>query len=227
MSKARWAARLPLALWPLGIAAEVTAFVFLFRDSADVTLVDVVNRSVGGSFVFCGLIAWQLRRDSRIGPLMTLTGFLFLAEAVLSGVDSSVAYTVSQWAGNWWTPVFAALVLSFPSGRLSSRIDWTVVGAFAFGGVVLQLVWLFFLPFPPGKENVFLLSADADAAHTIDRFEASWNATVGLTLAVVGITRWWRAAPPLRKLLLPALAGSLTALALVIQVYYDVVTGTF
>jgi signal transduction histidine kinase len=227
MSKARWAARLPLALWPLGIAAEVTAFVFLFRDSADVTVVDVVNRSVGGSFVFCGLIAWQLRRDSRIGPLMTLTGFLFLSEAVLSGVDSSVAYTLSQWAGNWWTPVFAALVLSFPSGRLSSRIDWAIVGAFAFGAVVLQLVWLFFLPFPPGKENVFLISADPDLANVIDRFEASFNATVGLALAVIAIGRWLRAAPPLRRLLLPTLAGGVTALILVVTIYYDVVTGEF
>jgi signal transduction histidine kinase len=227
MSRARWAARLPLALWPLGIAAEVTAFVFLFRDSADVTVVDVVNRSVGGSFVFCGLIAWQLRRDSRVGPLMTLTGFLFLSEAVLSGVDSSVAYTVSQWAGNWWTPVFAALVLSFPSGRLSSRIDWAIVGAFTFGAVVLQLVWLFFLPFPPGKENVFLISADPGLANVIDRFEASFNATVGLALAVIAIARWVRAAPPLRRLLLPTLAGGVTALILVVTIYYDVVTGEF
>jgi signal transduction histidine kinase len=227
MRQAPWAARLPLLLWPLAIAAEVTAFVFLFRDSAHVTAVDIVNRSVGGSFVACGLIAWQRRRDSRIGPLMTLTGFVFLSEAVLSGVDSSVAYTVSQWSGNWWTPVFAALVLSFPSGRISSRVDWAIVGAFAFGAVVLQLVWLLFLPFPPGKENVFLISPDADLANVIDRFEASFNATVGLALGVLAISRWLRAAPPLRRLLLPTLAGGITALILITQVYYDLVTGEF
>ena len=227
MRQAPRAARLPLLLWPLGIAAEVTAFVFLYRDSADVTVVDVVNRSVGGSFVFSGLIAWQLRRDSRVGPLMTLTGFVFLSEAILSGVDSSVAYTLSQWAGNWWTPLFAALVLSFPSGRLSSRIDWAIVGAFTFGAVVLQLVWLFFLPFPPGKENVFLISADPDLANVIDRFEASFIATVGLALAVIATSRWLRAAPPLRRLLLPTLAGGVTALILVVTIYYDVITGEF
>jgi signal transduction histidine kinase len=227
MTQARRAPRLPLLLWPLGIAAEVVAFVFLFRDSDHVTAVDVVNRSVGGSFVACGLIAWQRRRDSRIGPLMTLTGFVFLSEAVLSGVDSSVAYTVSQWSGNWWTPFFAALVLSFPSGRITSRIDGAVIGAFVFGTVVLQLVWLFFLPFPPGKENVFLISPDADLANVIDRFESSFNATVGLVLAVLAITRWLRAAPPLRRLLLPSLAGGLTALVLVVQIYYDLITGEF
>jgi signal transduction histidine kinase len=227
MRPAPWAARLPLVLWPLGIAAEVTAFVFLFRDSADVTAVDVINRSVGGSFVVCGLIAWRYRRDSRIGPLMTLTGFVFLLEAVLSGVDSSVAYTLSQWSGNWWTVPFAALVLSFPSGRISSRIDWAIVGAFMFGAFVLQLVWLFFLPFPPGKENVFLISPDADLADSIDRVEATFNGTVGLALAVLAISRWLRAAPPLRRLLLPTLAGGITALILVMQVYYNVLTGEF
>jgi signal transduction histidine kinase len=225
--QARFAAWPPVVLWPLAIAAEVTAFVFLFGDNAHVTAVEVVNRSVGGSFVACGLIAWQLRRDSRIGPLMTLTGFLFLSEAVLSGVDSSVGYTLSQWSGNWWTPAFAALVLSFPSGRISSRIDWTIVGAFAFGAVVLQLVWLFFYPFPPGRDNVLLISADPDLANVIDRIEATFNATVGLALAVVAISRWLRAAPPLRRLLLPTLAGGVTALILIIQVYYDVITGEF
>jgi signal transduction histidine kinase len=218
---------LPILLWPLGVAAEFAAFVFLFRSAEPVTAVAVVNRSVGGSFIACGLIAWQRRPDSRTGPLMTLTGFLFMSEAVLSGVDSHVAYTLGQWMSNWWTPPFAALVLGFPSGRLSSRIDRSIVGAFVFGDVVLQLVWLFVAPFPPGKANAFLISADPALANTIDRFESAFNATVGLALVIVGIARWLRAAPPLRWLLLPTLAGSLTALVLVVQIYYALLTGTF
>ena len=45
----------------LGLAAEVTGFVLLFRGDDDVTPVAIVNRSVGGSFVICGLIVWQRR----------------------------------------------------------------------------------------------------------------------------------------------------------------------
>jgi signal transduction histidine kinase len=222
-----WMQRLPLVLWPLGIAAELFVLVSLFQGDAEVTAVAVVNRSVGGSFIVCGLIAWQLRPDSRTGPLMTLTGFLYLSEALLSEVDSSVAYTLGQWAGNWWTPPFAALVLGFPSGRLTSRIDRAIVRAFVFTSVVLQLVWLFFFPFPGGQDNVFLLSADPDLANTLDRFESTCSATLGLALAIVGISRWLRAAPPLRRLLLPTLAGSVTALVLVIQIYYALLTGEF
>jgi signal transduction histidine kinase len=219
--------RLLWVLWPLGVAAELVVLVDLFRSGEPVTAVAIVNRSVGGSFIACGLIAWERRPDSRTGPLMTLTGFMFLAEAVLTAVGSDVAYTLGQWAGNWWTPPYAALVLGFPSGRLSSRIDRGIVAAFLFGTVVLQFVYLAFLPFPAGHENLFLISSDADTANTIDRFESSFNATVGLTLAVVGITRWLRAAPPLRRLLLPTLAGSLTALVLVVQIYYALLTDTF
>ena len=219
--------RLLLVLWPLGIAAEVAALVFLFRGDGDVTAVAIVNRSVGGSFIACGLIAWQRRPDSRTGPLMTLTGFLYLSEALLTGVGTDVAYTLGQWSANWWIPPFAALILGFPSGRLSSRVDWAIVGAFVFGTVVGQLVWLLFLPFPEGQENVFLISADPGAANTIDRFESGFNATVGLALAIVGISRWIRAAPPLRRLLLPTLAGALTVLVLVIQTYYALLTGEF
>ena len=58
----RW---LPAALWPLGLAAVVTGFVLLFRGDDDVTLVAIVSRSVGGSFLFCGLIAWQRRPSNR------------------------------------------------------------------------------------------------------------------------------------------------------------------
>jgi signal transduction histidine kinase len=219
--------RLLLVLWPLGIAAEFAAMYFLFRGNDDVTLVAIVNRSVGGSFIACGLIAWQLRPDSRTGPLMTLTGFMYLSEALLSGLDSHVFYTLGQWSGNWWTPPFAALVLGFPTGRLSSRVDWAIVGAFVFTAVVMQLVWLFFFPFPGGQENAFLISADPGLANTLDRIESFCSGTTGLALAIVGISRWLRAAPPLRRLLLPTLAGSVTALILIIQVYYALLTGEF
>jgi signal transduction histidine kinase len=219
--------RLLFVLWPLGIAAEFTALFFLFRDGAEVTAVAIVGRSVGGSFIACGLIAWQRRPDSRTGPLMALTGFLFLSEALLSEVDDHVAYSVGQWSGNWWTPTFAALVLGFPSGRLRARLDRSIVGGFVFTSVVMQLVWLMFFPFPGGQENAFLISADPSTAHTLDRIESFCSGTLGLILAIVGISRWVRAAPPLRRLLLPTLAGSVTALVLIIQVYYALITGEF
>ena len=65
----------------------VAGFVLLFEGAGEVTAVDVVSRSVGGSFVFCGLIAWHRRPETRTGPLMTVIGFLFLAQALLGEID--------------------------------------------------------------------------------------------------------------------------------------------
>src|SRR4051812_49945546 len=110
--------RLVPLLWPLGIAAELVALVLLFRGEEAVTAVAVVNRSVGGSFITCGLIAWRRRPDSRTGPLMTLTGFLFLSEALLSEVDSHVAYTLTRGRPTGGPPPLAPFISGFRAARL-------------------------------------------------------------------------------------------------------------
>lgn len=124
----------------------------------------VLYRAVGGSFIACGLIAWQRRSDNATGALMTLTGFLFFAEPLLAEVDSSVAFTLAQVTANWWTITFAALILGFPNGTITSRLDALIIGGFVLNQVVLRVIWLFFLEFPPGPSNVLLISADAGVA---------------------------------------------------------------
>jgi signal transduction histidine kinase len=212
-------------LWPLGAAAELAALVLLFRSSGDVTAVDAINRAVGGSFIACGLIAWQRRPENGTGMLMTLVGFLFLAEPLLVEVDSSVAYTLGQVAANWWVIPFAALVLGFPSGRLATRIDRVIVAGFVFGTVVLQVLWVLFLEFPAGKTNVLLLTADAGTADAIDTFQRWFFVVVAMALVVVGVERWLRAPAPLRRLLLPTLAGAAAMFILALLVVYQLAVG--
>jgi signal transduction histidine kinase len=47
---------------------------------------------------------------------------------------------------------------------MAARVDRAIVWAFVFGTGLLQLAWLSFLAFPPGRENVFLITADAGVA---------------------------------------------------------------
>ena len=216
--------RPPLVLWLVGAAAVVAGYVLLFGGEEEVTWGAFLARSVGPSFIACGLVAWQRRPDTRTGLLMTLTGFVYLVPQLLGETSWDVAVTLGEVMANWWTVAYAALVLGFPSGRISGRTDWIIIGAFAFGTGVGQLVWLLFVP---GDANGIGLFADASAAETIDRFESAFNGTCGLALAVVGAGRWLRAAPPLRRLLLPTLAGAIAAAIIVAQVYYRVITGDF
>jgi signal transduction histidine kinase len=216
--------RLPAVLWPVGIAAAIAGFVLLFRGDDEVTWGAVLTRSVGGSFIACGLIAWQRRPDTRTGQLMTLTGFLFLGGQLLGEAGADALTTLGEIVANWWVIAFAALVLGFPSGRIAARADWLIVGGFAFGTGPLQVVWLLFVP---GEANVINVFADADVADTIDRVQSAFNGTMGMALAAVGAGRWLRAAAPLRRLLLPTLAGAVAAAILAAQVYYRVLTGEF
>jgi hypothetical protein len=184
---------LPLALWPVGAAAVVTGFVLLLGGDEDVTAGALVLRSVGASFIACGLIAWQRRPDTGTGPLMTLTGFVFLAGQLLAEVDRPLGHTLADIVATWWYVPFATLVLGFPSGRLASRIDRLLVAGFVLGGVVLQLLWV---------------AADGEVADRIDQLQRALNSSLAIAVAAAAADRWIRAAPPLRRLLLPTLAGA-------------------
>ena len=220
--KIKW---LPLALWPLGALAEFAAFFFLFRGEGDVPIEAVLYRAVGGSFIACGLIAWQRRPDNPTGALMALTGFLFFAEPLLAELDSSVAFTLAQVTANWWTITFAVLILGFPNGTIRSRLDALIIGGFVLVQVVLQVIWLFFLEFPPGPSNVLLISADADVADAIDTFQRWFGIMVVVaSLVAVSVARWLRAPALLRRLLLPMLAGALAFFVIAVQVIYLLVT---
>ncbi|MET0817808.1 MAG: histidine kinase, partial [Solirubrobacteraceae bacterium] len=197
----------PLALWPVAIAATAAGYALLFGGGDEVPAAAVITRSVGPSFIACGLIAWQRRPANRTGRLMALTGFLFLGGQLLSEADGGVLHTLGDLVANAWAVAFAALVLGFPTGAPTTRTDRLIVAGFAFGTIGLQAVWV--------------------VDHSIDTFESSFNATMGVVLGVVAIARWARAAPPLRRLLLPTLAGGVAVLVLAAQIYQQVLSGEF
>lgn len=145
MWQARW---LPAVLWPVGIAAVAWGFALLLRGGGEITALVVLGRSVGGSFIACGLIVWQRRPETRTGALMTLSGFLFLVPALLAEIGWQMAFTLGELLASVWVIPFAALVLSFPSGRLAGRADRPIVWGFVFGAGVLQTVWV---ALPPGR----------------------------------------------------------------------------
>ena len=187
----------------------------------------MVNRAVGGSFIVSGLIAWQRRPHNRVGALITLIGFLFLAQDLLGELDSDLAYTLAEVVSNWWLAPFAALVLGFPSGRLAQRIDRLIVWGLVFGTTVWQVVWLLFVASPPDHDNLLLISANADVADIIDTCQRTFNTALATVTGVLGATRWQRGARPLRRLLLATLAGSVAMLILAGQSWYRILTGEF
>jgi signal transduction histidine kinase len=214
-----------LALWALVIAAEFGALVpVIFPGEEQVEAVQVVYRLIGGSFAACGLIAWRRRPDSRSGQLMAAAGVGFFASALFGQFDASVAQTASIVLQELWAPFFVALLLTFlTGGRLESRVDWLLVGAFVLALWVLQIVWLLFYE---QEGNLLAVFPNADIADAVDKGQRSVAGLACVAVAVVVAARWRAASRPRRRALLPSIAGSAALLLFAALLTNDLVTGS-
>ena len=111
----------------------VTAF---GHASGDTVLVASVRALMVAVPIAVGCYAWHRRPNERFGPLLITAGILWFL-TTLAESDSSVLYSIGRVAA-WFVEVqLIYLILSFPSGRLSSQTDRALVWATA--GLVLVL----------------------------------------------------------------------------------------
>src|SRR5215216_6893899 len=197
-----------LALSVAAAAAGVAALIpVLFDRGSPLSGYAVINRLSGISFMACGLVAWRQRPDSRVGCLLTVTGFGVLLSPVLVQLDSPVAFTADLLFGDLWIVLFVALFLSFVTGgRLTSTVDLVIVGAFLVDLLVVPFVRLLFLP---DEDNVLLVSPDAGVASALLKARLALGIVAALAVVFVIAARWRSASRPLRRALLPSLWGAL------------------
>jgi signal transduction histidine kinase len=171
----------------------------------------VLEVLVGWSFAACGVFLWARRRANRLGPLMTIVGFLWLLGRTMTLVPYPVVYTAGIWLTDLWAAGFALFLLSFPTGRLVSRADLAIVGVFLFVTVPLEFLWLLFLV-PENGLNVLGVAANASAAHVVDTIQRA-TISLGSVLLVLALgRRWLRSSSPVRRQLAPVLVGAIAIL---------------
>ena len=105
----------------LAVVAELVSY-----EAGDLALV-IADAVVGLILVTCGVVAWQRRGESRVGPLMVLSGYTWFA-------------------GNLWTQLLylhrgplVHLHISYPTGRLRRRLAQVTVTAAYVDALVLPL----------------------------------------------------------------------------------------
>ena len=86
-----------------------------------------------------GLYAWRDGTHARFGRLLVLAGFLWSLTA-LAGSDDELVYSIGRVAGWFVEAAMVYLVLAFPSGRLTTRIDRVLAIA------IFAVVAVLFLP---------------------------------------------------------------------------------
>ena len=110
-----------------------------------------------------------------------------------------------------WIVFFVALMLTaLTGGRLRTRADRALLGAFVLPALALEAV---FMLFAAEDGNLLLAVPDAGVADAVDRAQRTLLvAACGATIAVV-VARWRASSPPRRRALLPSVAGAAWLLA--------------
>jgi signal transduction histidine kinase len=126
-----------LFLWPAGAAVGIAAeWIFFGWGDPRHWIPDLVT---GWTLIGCGLVAWSRRPDTRIGALMTATGFSWFlgnfANAGIAPVEWLGAHALYVYRGP-----LVHLLVTYPSGRLVSRLDRAAVGI-GYAAALLTPVW--------------------------------------------------------------------------------------
>lgn len=92
-------------------------------------------------FIIAGALAWRQRPDSRLGPLMVVTGYVVFI-AFVGWSESPVLFAISEVLQFGPPLMFLLVFLTYPSGRLESTAERVVIGI----GTVAASMTLIYLP---------------------------------------------------------------------------------
>jgi signal transduction histidine kinase len=99
----------------------------------------IPDLAVGWTLIGCGLVASRRRPESRIGPLLAATGFIWFvgnfAQVGVAAVAWVAAYLVYLHRGP-----LVQLVLTYPSGRPTSRLVRAAIAA-GYAAAVVTPIW--------------------------------------------------------------------------------------
>jgi signal transduction histidine kinase len=162
---------------------------------------------------------------------MVGVGFGLFVNPLLSWSDGSVVRTLGLLFADYWAILFVILLLVFPHGRPLGRLDWLVVAVVAVPPVVMQPIWLLFVQeggdysLRAGYRNLLLVWPNAQVAEAIDQGQRAVGVFAAVLLFLVLAWRWVRAIPPLRRVLVPVLAGGAAMLSFAVLLTFDLLLG--
>src|SRR5436190_7915077 len=197
------------------------------RERSPVGVSAAVALVVGWAYIGSGLIARRTRPENRLGAVMVFIGFAWFA-TFLADASSSVVFTLGKALESIYLLGFVYLVLSFPTGRLRSKLDRALVAAAVVIVTVVELAWLLFAESHSQicadcPANAFELTRNDGLAAVILQTQRTVGVVLSLFTVAVLVRRWRRAGTPERRAGAPVLwAGGAMFAALAFSVANDI-----
>jgi signal transduction histidine kinase len=177
----------------------------------------VLTLLVGASLLSCGLASWRARPENRVGKIMVFTGFAWFAAQLIEATPAWLN-TIGLAVQSVWIIGLVWLLLSFPSGRLPSRLDrWLVVATVAVALGVQLLAMLYGdkagLHCPGCANNLLQVVHDNHKALAWRGLQFLVGAALIATVIALLVVRWLRASTAQRRAVAPVLVAGCATLA--------------
>jgi len=159
--------------------------------------------------------------------VMVFIGFAWFA-TFLADADASLPFTLGTALEAVYLVGFVYLVLSFPSGRLRSKLDLGLVAAAVGLVTVVEVAWLLFADSHSQicsdcPHNAFEVTRNDDLANGLLQGQRAVGVVLSVFTVALLVRRWRRASPPERQAGAPVRwAGSAMFAALAISVANDI-----
>ncbi|HKD31981.1 MAG TPA: histidine kinase [Gaiellaceae bacterium] len=170
-----------------------------------------------------GVLVWERRPDSRTGLLLTALPFVeVLSQARWIFWNHALPVTIGFASMSLYAPVFAHLILSYPTGRLTTRLDRVFVAVvYAYATTSALLFLLFFdTRAPHDRYEIECWDCALPLTHVAWRDVHRASHVLDLTLLVVApafigllIRKLLRATPGGRRIELPLSIAAFAAVA--------------
>ena len=214
-------ALIALAVLALALGLASLALILSSEHVSPRGLAATLTLLAGWGFVGTGLFAWDRRPGNRTGPLLTAIGFTWFFRA-LEASNNSVVFTIGALGLTLPYAILIHLLVTFPSGRLETRLQKSLVGVAYFITVFMQGAWLFFAdPAREGCESCpqnAVMIGDAGIGEAISTGQALLAIPLIAATVVAVHRRWRRSSAGERRALTPVLAtGGLAFVLLLTQ----------
>lgn len=192
----------------------------------------LADLAVGWSMIAAGLLIADRRPGNRIGVLAILTGFAWFAGDFTNSDVAGISYAATL-AHGWFDPLFAIVILAYPSGRIIGRAERLL----AIGFIGVQAGWTIAKAYgsrpigwwecPTCIPTVDAWIAAYDALDPIGRAETLVLTGLSVGVLVVVAVRWLRATGAARMRLSPiVLAGLVLAAGFIVSFLLQTVAPT-